>query len=174
MNLSLLHHKLSACKNTLLSNKFTTLLFNDNGFLSSKHITNYSPSHYVKSIRWLGHEMDDWRSVVRLSAGELHFAILQSFQIGSASTHSTFQRKPVTLSSGHAVDHSLQCTLKFKNVWSYTPFPSYAFMMWRFIKHREVFIFVDQHAEFSRTGGFSFHLRLYENESEKSVTHGTN
>jgi hypothetical protein len=47
-------------------------------------------------------------------------------------------------------------------------------MVWRFIKHRDVFILVDQHIEFSRNGGFSFRLRLLENESEKSVTHGTN
>jgi len=109
-----------------------------------------------------------------VQAGELHFAILQSFQIGSGSTHSPFQQTRETLSSRHEVGHSPQSSLKFKNVWSNTSFPPYASVVWRFIKHRDVFIFVDQHAEFSRNGGFSFHLLLLENESEKSVTHGTN
>jgi len=172
MNWSLLHHKLSAWRNTILRNKFTAWFFNENGFLSSKHITNNSPLHYVKSIQWLGHEMDDWTAVVRVQAVELYFAILQSFQIGSGSTHSPFLRTRETLSSRHEDDHSPQSSLKFKNVWSFTSFPPYAFLVWRF-KYRDVFIFVDQHADFSRTGGFSFHL-LLENESEKPVTHGTN
>ena len=84
------------------------------------------------------------------------------------------QRTRETLSSGQEFDHSLQSSLKFKNAWSYTSFTPYAFKVWAFIKHRDVFILVDQHAEFSRTGEFSFYLRLPENESEKSVTHGTN
>ena len=146
MNWSLLHHKLSTWRNTTLRNKFTTWLFNDNGFLSRKHITNNRTFHYVKSIQWLGHELDDWTAVVRVQAGELHFDILHSFQIGSGSTHSPFQRTWETLSSRHEVDHSPQSSLKFKNVWSYKSFLPYTYLVWRFIKYRDVFIFVDQHA----------------------------
>ena len=101
--------------------------------MSSKHINNKSPFHYVKSMKWLGHEMDDWRAVARLPAGELHFAILQNFHIGSASTHSSFQLTRETLSSGPAVDHSPQSSLRFKNVCRHTSFPPYTFMVWPFI-----------------------------------------
>jgi hypothetical protein len=111
--------------------------------------------------------------VVRLQAGVVHFALLQSFQIDSQSTRSPFQQTRETLFSGHEVDNSPQSSLNFKNVGSYTSFPPYAFMVLRFIKHRDVVISVDQHSEFSQTGGFSFHLRLLENESEKFETHGT-
>jgi hypothetical protein len=108
-----------------------------------------------------------------VASRRIAFCYFPEFTNRLCSTHSPFQRTREILSSGYAVDHSPQSSLKFKNVWSYTSFPPYAFMVWHFIKHRDVFILVDQHAEFSRTGGFSFHLRLLENKSDKSVTHDT-
>jgi hypothetical protein len=43
---------------------------------------------------------------------------------------------------GHEADHSIPSRAKVKNVWSHTSTPPYIFLMWYFVKHRELHLYL--------------------------------